>query len=236
MQAVVLAAGRGKRLKDLTEDLPKVMMPLNGKPIIEIILKQLSMADVKEAVIVVNYKKEKIIEYLGEEIFGIKLKYAEQKETNGTATAVLSAEPYITEKRFFTVAGDSVFPTDILERLKKHKSEGVLSVCRVNDASRFGVIETTNGKVKRIVEKSPNPPSNLANTSIYLFPYSIFDACKRIKLSERGEYEITDAIQLLIDEGKTFEYEIFDCWLDIGTKQQLDQAQVLTKEVHEDYH
>jgi len=218
-------------LGDLTEDLPKVLMPVNSHSIIELILKQLSKAGVDEAVIVVNYQKEKIISELGEEKFGIRLKYAEQKERLGTANAVLSAKGLIDEDLFFVLAGDSIFPADVLERLKKHDADGVLTVCRVNDPSKFGVIEKDDGRVVRIVEKSQNPPTDLANTSIYLFHKDIFDACEKIPLSSRGEYEITDAIQFLIDSGKVFEYEIIENWIDIGTKQQLQEAQKLAAEL-----
>lgn len=231
MQAVILAAGRGKRLNELTENLPKVLLPINGKCIIELILKQLSKTGVKEAVIIVNYKKEKIIEKLGNEIFGIKIKYAEQKETNGTATAVLVAKAHITDDKFFVLAGDSIFPTEVLDKLTKHDSDGVLTVCKVKDPSSFGVIETENQFVKKITEKSQNPPSNLANTSIYYFPKKIFESCSKVLLSSRREYEITDAIQMLIDDGNKFEYEIIEDWLDIGTKKQLEEAHNLVKEL-----
>ena len=231
MQAVVLAAGRGKRLKELTEDLPKVLMPVNGHAIIEIILKQLSQAGVDEVIIVVNYQKEKVIKKLGNEIFGMKIIYAEQKETLGTANAVLSAKDFVSDDKFFVLAGDSIFPTEVLKKLKQHDSDGALTVCRVKDPTRFGVIEKDNGKVLKIVEKSSNPPSNLANTSIYFFPREIFEACEKIPLSPRGEYEITDAIQLLMDQGKIFEYEVIDNWLDVGTMQQLEEAQKLAKEL-----
>ncbi len=226
-----MAAGRGKRLNELTEDLPKVMMPVNGTNIIEIILKQLSQIGVNDVLIIVNYKKEKIIDYLGNEKFGMKLNYVEQKERLGTANAVSYAEPFITDEHFFVIAGDSIFPTEILGKISSHDCDGVLTVCKVENPKNFGVIETDNNKVKTIIEKSENPPTNLANTSIYYFPKDIFDACKRISLSPRGEYEITDAIQLLIDEGKTFEYEVLSCWLDVGTKSQLEQAQKLAKEL-----
>jgi UDP-N-acetylglucosamine diphosphorylase / glucose-1-phosphate thymidylyltransferase / UDP-N-acetylgalactosamine diphosphorylase / glucosamine-1-phosphate N-acetyltransferase / galactosamine-1-phosphate N-acetyltransferase len=231
MQAIILAAGRGKRLNELTEEIPKVLMPVNGKSTIEIILKQLSETGIKEAVIIVNYKKEKIIEKLGNEIYGIKIKYAEQKETNGTATAVLAAEPHIKSEKFFVIAGDSIFPTEILKKIKQKISDGVMAVCKVNNPSSFGVIETENQCIKKIIEKSQNPPTNLANTSIYYLPKEIFDACSRVPLSKRGEYELTEAIQLLIDNGKKIEYEIIENWIDIGTKKQLEEAQQLIKEL-----
>ncbi|OYT32480.1 UTP--glucose-1-phosphate uridylyltransferase [Candidatus Woesearchaeota archaeon] len=235
MQAIIMAAGRGKRMKGLCEEIPKPIMPVNGRCILEIILKQLSLVGVKEAVIVVKYKKQKIIDKIGSERFGINIVYAEQKDIKGTGQAVLTAEPFIFDEKFYVIAGDSLFPTSVLTRLKDHPdADAVLTVCRVEDPSRFGVIETDDGRVTRIVEKSSNPPTNLANLSIYLFPKKIFDMCKRISLSPRGEYELTDAIQLLIDQGGIVEYEVIEKGLDVGTPEQLKEAQELAKELFEE--
>ena len=232
MQSVILAAGRGKRMMELTEECPKPLMKVNGKTILEIILKQLSQTGVTEVVIVVKHCKEKIIEKIGNNIYGMKVIYAEQQDTKGTAQAVLTAEPYIKDDKFFVIAGDSLFPTDVLERLKNHpNADAVLTVCKIEDPRKFGTIEPVNGKVKKIVEKSENPPSNLANISIYFFPKAIFNFCKQVPLSPRNEYEITDAIQALIDQNNIVEYEIIEKGLDIGTREHIEKAQNLAKDL-----
>lgn len=223
MKAIVLAAGRGTRLKELTEDKPKVMCSVNGKPMLEATLEKLQQAGITESIIIVHYMKEHIINYFGNAFNGMKLTYVEQKEMLGTGDAVLTAEPYLSDDKFLVLAGDVMFEPELLNKVLSHDNP-VITVCEVKDPSRYGVIETTNGHVKSIVEKSPTPPTNLANASIYLFPKQIFDACKNIEKSPRGEYEITDAIQLLIDQGVTFDYEVVTQWIDIGVKEQLKEA------------
>jgi len=232
MKAIILAAGRGKRLKELTEEKPKVMCEVDGKPMLEHTLKKLAKAGITEAIIIVHYKKEHIINYFGDEFDGIALTYAKQEEMKGTGDAVLTAEPYVDTDRFLVLAGDVVFEPDLIAKVTSHDSDGVITVCRVDDPSRFGVIEVDNGSVTRIVEKSADPPTNLANASVYVFPQAIFVACKKIPLSPRGEYEITDAIQMLIDDGYTFEYEVIDKWIDVGVKEQLEEAQALAKKLN----
>lgn len=229
-QAVILAAGRGTRLEELTTDKPKVMCEVRGKPILEHTLDKLRAAGVKKAVIVVHYKKEHIIEYFGDSHDGMHIVYVEQKKMQGTADAVLTAQKHITDSLFLCLAGDVMFEQQLLSKVLKHKKP-VITVCEVPNPSRYGVIEPDDGRVKRIVEKSLTPPSNLANASIYLFPKTIFEACKKIEKSSRGEYEVTDAIQYLIDDGELFEYEIITKWIDIGVKEHLAQAQELAKKL-----
>lgn len=231
MKAVILAAGQGKRLRPITETIPKAMASVCGKPMLEIILRQLKVNGITDAILVIHYKKEQIKEYFGEEYQGIKIHYAEQKEMKGTGDAVLTAEPFIDDDHFLVVAADTLAPTALFTRLNNHKSDMVITVCKVQDPTRFGVIETDNNHVTRIVEKSPTPPTNLASASVYYFPKTIFDKCKQLVPSPRGEYEITDAIQMLLDEGVQCTYEIIENWLDIGTHEQLAQAQEIARQL-----
>ncbi len=228
MKAVILAGGRGKRLVPITDAIPKAMIPINGKPMLAIILSQLKTVSITEVVVVVHHLKEKIRNYFGSSFEGISIQYVEQKEMDGTADAVLTAEQFIDDK-FLCIACDSLFDTALLKRIVQHKSDGVITACLVKDPSRFGAIETDGSRVTKIVEKSSHPPSNLANFSIYVFPVTIFDACRKISKSPRGEYEITDALQYLIDRGARFEYEVGEHILDIGTLEQFQKAQVLAK-------
>ena len=232
MQAVVLAAGQGTRLQPLTLDIPKAMILVNGKPMLQIILEQLKSVGVTDVVIVVHYLKDKIINYFrdGSKI-GLKIKYVEQKEMKGTADAVLCAEKYITEDKFFLIFCDSLFETDQLTRLLAHKADGVFTVREVADPRRFGVIVTKGKKVVKFVEKPEQPISNLASFSVFIMPKQIFSACKKIAPGPKGEYWLTDAIQLLIDQGMNFEYEISKYILDIGTHEQYADAQELAKKL-----
>ena len=232
MQAIVLAAGAGKRLQPLTLNTPKAMILINGKPILQIILEQLKSVGVTEVVLVVNYLQEKIRSYFGSgEKIGLKLQYAVQKEMKGSADAVLCAKPYITDNKFLVIACDVLFETSQLQRLLAVQSPGALGVHEVADGRRFGVIEHDGKYIKRIVEKSEHPPTNLANTSTYLFPKEIFAACERVKPGINKELWVIDAIQELIDSGTKFEFREVKRWLDIGTLEQYEEAQALAKEL-----
>lgn len=233
MQAVILAAGEGKRLRPITNEIPKAMVEINGKPILQIILEQLKTVNVTEAIIIVHHKKEKIKEKFGTDFEGIKLTYCCQPEMLGDGHAITFAKPYLKQDKFLTIACDSLFPTKHLQKLLNHESDGVMTACEVEyeQAKRFGVLLTEERKVRKIIEKSPEPPSTLANTSIYYLPKEIFEAGKRIGKGAGDEFRLVDAIQLLIDEGKHFSHETLTEWLDIGTKEQLQEAQQLARKI-----
>lgn len=233
MQAVILAAGAGTRLRPLTENKPKAMVEVNGKPMLRIILEQLKQHDITEATIVVHYLKDNIIDYFGDgSRFGMKLTYVEQKEMKGTADAVLCAEPHIQSDKFLLIFCDSLFETDQLTRLLAHDADGVFTVREVEDARRFGVLMTEGSKVVKFIEKPDVPPSNLASFSVFVMPNRIFHACKNVTAGPKGELWLTDAIQSLIDQGMRFEYEISKHILDIGTHEQLAEAQELAKKLN----
>ena len=172
--------------------------------------------------------KDKIIDHFGNgEKFGLKITYVEQKEMKGTGDAILQTESQIFDQEFLCIAGDSLFETDLLKRIIANSAEGVITCKEVDDGRKYGILEMEEGFVKRIIEKPENPSTNLANFSIYKFPKKIFEALHRIPLSSRGEYEVTDAIQILIDEGTKFRCEKVQKVIDIGTIEQFEEAQKL---------
>jgi len=208
------------------------MVLINGKPQLEILIDQLKTVGVNDITIVVHYMKEKIINHFGDgSRFSVKIRYVEQKEMKGTADAVLCAEPHVKDKKFFLIFCDSLFETDLLERLLKHKSDAVFTCREVKDPSRFGILMIEGNKVVKFIEKPEHPPSHLASFSVFIMTNKIFSACKKIKPGPKGEYWLTDAIQLLIDGGTTFEYEVSKHILDIGTHEQLAEAQDLAREL-----
>ena len=231
MQAVILAAGKGKRLLPLTEDLPKGMLPINGRPMLQIIIEQLKAVKITDITIIVNYCQEKIMDYFKDGAqFGVKIRYAYQKEMNGTADAVLQAEPCVNSNQFLCIACDSLFEKGLLERILKHNT-GVITCKAVKDHKRYGILKTQGSQVLEIVEKPELPPSNLANFSVYLFPKEIFAACKLVKPSLRGELEINDAIKTLINQETKFTYEVSSHIMDIGTFEQLSEAEEVAREL-----
>lgn len=231
MQAVILAAGRGKRLMPLTEEIPKALAPVNGKPILGIILKQLKETGIDEIIIITHHLSYKIKKYCQDLDLGIKITCVQQKEMKGTADAVLSAEPYIQDEKFLCIAADSLFETKLLKKLISTKADGVITCKEVEDTNPWGILKIERKRVLEVVEKPEIPPSHLANFSVYVFPKEIFSACRKVKLSARGELEINDAIKMLIEQGMFFTYVKSQYIMDIGTLEHLKKAEELAKKL-----
>jgi UDP-N-acetylglucosamine diphosphorylase/glucosamine-1-phosphate N-acetyltransferase len=235
MKAVVLAAGEGVRLQPVTATRPKHLIKLGGKPILEYCLDALKASGLTEVIIVTHYMGDAIRGFFGDgERMGLKLVYVEQAEMLGTGNAVSVVEPYIDDD-FVLVYGDLLFAPEAvadvvnLFEAEAEKPAAVMAVVPVEKPESYGIVEITGGqKVKSIVEKpaSGDAPSNLANAGIYVFSKGIFDKLRQTKASVRGEWELTDALSLLMEEGKTvLAAEISeDDWIDIGRPWDLLEA------------
>lgn len=231
---MILAAGIGKRLRPLTLEKPKHMLPVGGKPILQHTIEGLSKIGIEDIFIVVNYKKQMIIDCFGNgSKFDVNINYLTQDNPKGgTGDAVNAAKGKINES-FILLNGDILFDHDILkEMVEKYKDCDGLMVCKeVQNPENFGVIETEKDRVVKIVEKSTEPPSNLANLGMYIMPHEIFDALSITNLSERKEIEITDSIQILIDRGKKFKFLKTDSlWMDIGRISDYEKANKIFKD------
>ena len=231
MKAVVLAAGKGTRLRPLTDDKPKGMVEVDGKPILTHCLEQLVELGADEFIIVVGYLKEKIIQHYDDEFEGVPITYAHQREQEGLAHALLSVEEYIDDD-FMLMLGDNIFQAnlaDVVRRQQEDRADAAFLVEEVpwEDASRYGVCETNKyGEIIDVVEKPEDPPSNLVMTGFYTFSPAIFHACKLVQPSNRGEYEISEAIDLLIKSGRTIDAIGLKGWrMDIGYPEDRDEAE-----------
>ncbi|ASJ15986.1 glucose-1-phosphate thymidylyltransferase [Thermococcus chitonophagus] len=220
MKAIILAAGKGERLRPLTDDRPKVILKVANKPIIEYVIENLDPF-VDEFIIVVRYMKEKLINLLGDEFHGKPITYVEQVEGEGTAKAIYSVKDYIEEgEEFFVVNGDIYFEEDavrgLLHVFKKNNADAGLVVKKFDDLSQFGLVEVDGGLVRGIREK-PGKISGFANLGIYIFKSDVFRFIEKTEISERGEYEITDTLNLMLASGKRIAYyEYKGYWNDIG--------------------
>lgn len=233
MKAVVLAAGKGTRLRPLTDNKPKALVEVNGKPIIQDVFDNCIGLGVEEFVVVVGYLKEKIIERYGDDYCGVPITYAHQREQLGLAHAVLEAEPYIDDD-FMLMLGDNVFRAnlrDVVRRQRESRADAAFLVEEVSieEASRFGVLRTNHyGEIQEVMEKPENPPSNLVMTGFYTFTPEIFHASHLIQPSDRGEYELPDAIDLLIQSGRTIDAIRMDgLRVDVGYPEDRDRAEKL---------
>jgi dTDP-glucose pyrophosphorylase len=225
MKAIILAAGLGTRLRPLTNDVPKSMISIAGKPLLERIILDLKKYGIGNFVIVVNYLKEKIIDYFSDgSKFGVKINYVVQENPRGgTAAAVLAAKNFVKDKSFFVVAGDELKDFSIAE-VMANEDDSIITAFKVENPEEYGVLEVDGKNVLRIREKETNPVSNIINISFYKFPIEIFEAIDKIKPSPRGELEITDAINKLIEEGHAFRFIESKNYFDISSMEGLEEA------------
>ena len=218
MKAVIMAAGEGIRLKPLTNTRPKVMLQIAGKPILHHLLLEAKKAGIEEAVIIVRYMKEQIIDYFTKNDLGMKITFLEQSETKGTGEAILTAKDEIKDT-FVALAGDIVTEASVIKAvIEGHKGNITLGVKGVVNPHEYGVVELSGDKVSFFEEKPKNPKSELANMSIYCMEPGVFNELKSVPLSERGEREITS----LFVGANTVKTEGF--WMDIGLPWNLFDA------------
>ncbi|SDE99760.1 UTP--glucose-1-phosphate uridylyltransferase AglF [Halorientalis regularis] len=231
MKAVVLAAGEGTRLRPLTEDKPKGMVEVEDKPILTHCFEQLVDLGADELVVVVGYMKEVIIDHYGDEFDGVPITYTHQREQQGLAHALLTVEEHIDDD-FMLMLGDNVFQAnlaDVVNRQRESRADAAFLVEEVpwEDASRYGVCDTNDyGEIVEVVEKPDEPPSNLVMTGFYTFTPAIFHACHLVQPSDRGEYEISEAIDLLLQSGRTIDALRMDGWrIDVGYPEDREEAE-----------
>jgi bifunctional UDP-N-acetylglucosamine pyrophosphorylase/glucosamine-1-phosphate N-acetyltransferase len=215
MKAVILAAGKGTRMQPLTEEEAKPMLKVAGKPLISYNID--SIRDyVEEIIVVAGYRIEDFREYFEDDG---KVRVVEQEEALGTADAALQARDFIDGKTV-VMNGDDIYGDDISELFSRKSC--VLGK-KVNDPEKFGIFEIENGKVVGIEEKPENPSSNIANIGFYLVHEEFFDLLDQVELSERGEYEITDALEKYI-ESHEVKFVETDEWLPCSYPDQLLSA------------
>ncbi|AAG18702.1 glucose-1-phosphate thymidylyltransferase [Halobacterium salinarum NRC-1] len=233
MKAVVLAAGEGTRLRPRTADLPKPLVEVNGKPILTHCFEILLDLGIDDVVVVVGYEKDKIIDRYGDSFRAIDIEYAHQSERLGLAHAVLTAEPYV-DSDFVVLNGDNIYSANFSEVLAHHTESGAditfpVEEVSTEEATSGAVCELDDDRaVTGLVEKPAEPPSNYAPTAFYVLPPAIFPACRVIRPSERGEYELADAIDLLIYSGYSVETQPFEGWkVNVNTEADITRAEQL---------
>ena len=228
MKAIILTAGEGTRMRPLTITKPKTMLQIGGKPILQYNIESLRDAGVDEITLVVGYHEDVIKDHFkdGTDI-GVKINYVTQENRLGTAHAIGSAREYV-QGQFITLNGDIIVDptliTDLIEGYRKENARSMLVLTEVDDPSSFGVVELNGNRIVRIVEKpkKEEAPSNLINAGIYLFDDQIFDAIDQTVKSERGEYEITDSLQLQMNDDENVVGLIStNRWIDIGRPWEL---------------
>ena len=202
MKAIILAAGEGLRCRPLTLTRSKVMLPVANKPLLEHIIKAVTENGIKEIILVVGYKKERIMDYFGDGLgFGAKIEYVFQEAQLGTAHAIKQCEKYI-DGDFLVLNGDNLVDSNtIADLLSGKKGQVTLLAVEREQTIGYGVVISENGKVIKIHEKPKEVVSHLVNAGGYIFSPVLFDEIDRTSLSTSGEYAITDTIQQMIEKG-----------------------------------
>ncbi len=222
MKAIILCAGEGTRLRPLTHTGAKHLIPVANKPVIHYVIEDLVAAGVDQIGVVVSPNVERSFKRDLEDgaQWGVELGYIMQEEPKGLAHAAACAREFVGEDPFIMTLGDNLFEHGLsghIDRFRREKPNALIGLYEVEDPSRFGVAKLEDDRVVRLVEKPKDPPSNLAVVGVYAFDRHIFEAIEKIEPSWRGELEITDAIQQLIDDGRTVVPALVEgWWRDVG--------------------
>jgi glucose-1-phosphate thymidylyltransferase len=238
MKALILAAGKGTRLKPLTDHIAKHLVPVANKPILFYGIEKIRKAGISDIGIVVSPDTGSGIRKLVGDgsRWGCKISYIIQESPAGLAHAVNAARNFLEDMPFLLFLGDNLIKDNlepILNRFYKHLPEALIVLKKVSDPKAFGVAEVgSNRKVIRVVEKPREPKSDLAMVGVYILTPTIFEIIAKLSPSWRGEYEITDAIQNLLEMGYEVRFYILKkWWLDTGKKEDLLKAnQIILQE------
>jgi dTDP-glucose pyrophosphorylase len=230
-KAVVLAAGRGTRMKSLTDDCPKPMIPLSGRPLLAHLIERMEDAGIREILLITGYKAHVIEDYFREHSPAqAVLSYRLQEPQNGTGQAALLGREFVGSQPFLLTFGDILVDAGVYREMFRSfaGAEAVLAVNPVDDPYQGAAVYVAGGRVTQLIEKPPKGTSTTPwnNAGIYCLGPRVFDELDRVELSPRGEYELTDAIRQMLAAGVEFRYhEIQGFWRDVGRPEDLPQAE-----------
>jgi dTDP-glucose pyrophosphorylase len=232
-KAVLLAAGRGTRMGSITREVPKPMLPLHGKPLLEHIIERMKSVGIERFLIVTGYHRESIERHFGNRP-GIEL--AVQEPVNGTATAAMLARDFVEDQPFLLSYGDILCDSSEYERMqrsfeKKPAAAAIVAVKEVDDPWQGAAVYEIGGQIIRIIEKPPQGTSvtRWNSAGFYLFKPLLFDYLRRVEPSTRGEYELTSALSLMLsDRLELYISIVAGEWRDVGRPEDLEAVRQST--------
>ncbi|RMG42806.1 MAG: glucose-1-phosphate thymidylyltransferase, partial [Methanobacteriota archaeon] len=232
MKALITSGGHGTRLRPITHTQNKHLIPIANKPILHYAIEAVVEAGIKDIGIVVNANDRDVQREIGNgERWGVKITYIPQEAPLGLAHVVKISQDFIQDEPFIFYLGDNMVVGGVRRFIEQFQQDGCnchLTLAKVKDPSRFGVPELKGKEIVRIEEKPAHPKSQFAVAGIYIYDSSIFEAVNAIKPSARGELEISDAHQYLLDKGYRITYtEITGWWKDTGKPYDLLEANQL---------
>ncbi|MFE6984866.1 glucose-1-phosphate thymidylyltransferase [Streptomyces griseus] len=222
MKALVLSGGSGTRLRPFSYSMPKQLIPIANKPVLEHVIEDIRELGVSEVGVIVGDRADQISDVIGDgSRLGVKVTYIPQDKPRGLAHCVSLARPFLGDDDFVMYLGDNMLPDgvrDIAEEFRTVRPAAQVVVHKVPDPRAFGIAELDgDGKVVRLVEKPQEPTSDLALVGVYFFTKAVHEAVANIRPSARGELEITDAIQWLLTQGHRVDArEYHGYWKDTG--------------------
>jgi glucose-1-phosphate thymidylyltransferase len=217
LKGLILSGGKGTRLRPITHTSAKQLVPVANKPVLFYGIEAMAAAGIRDVgIIIAPETGDEIRAAAGDgSRFGLRLTYIVQDEPLGLAHAALTAQPFLGQSPFVMYLGDNLLQggiSDLVDAFRTHQPDALILLTSVPDPQNYGVAELSDGKVVRLAEKPPQPATDLALVGVYMFTASIHDAARAISPSGRGELEITDAIQHLLDGGLRVEPHIVKGW------------------------
>ncbi len=231
MKGIILHGGAGTRLRPITHTGPKQLIPIANKPMSQYALEYLIKSGIKDiGIILGEIQPDKVVDYYGDGTkFGCRIKYINQGKPLGIAHAIYLAKEFVGDDKFVVVLGDNLIGYDISKISKKFEEsdyDAFILLAETSHPKDFGVAKfSENGELLALIEKPKDPPSNYAITGIYFFAPIVFQHIEKLKPSWRGELEITEAIQSMLDSSGRVGYEIIKgWWKDTGTVEDILDA------------
>ena len=229
MKGVVLAAGKGVRMRELTQHYAKPLLPVANKPIVGWTLEALRAAGVDEVLLVVGYRRDQVRRAVGDgAAYGLRVDYVEQPTMRGTGEAAMLARAFTGDGPFVLVFGDVLTPPHnipaLVRRFEHTAPDAIVTTHWVEDPYAGAAVYVEDGQVTRIVEKPPRGSSttHFDNAGIFVFTPLVYELLDRVGLSPRGEYELTDALHMLTQEGRTLRaFELDGFWANVTSPEEL---------------